>query len=415
MLKLGKYSFGIGDRFGRQGEAQLKAICKAKDAGVYITPVWNKSFREHQIIHCSPKDTRKKADLAVKKLNWQHDYFVDADHISLKNVDYFLDYSDFFTLDVAGFIGVTATEDRISEFIRKNRKIMGTLRLPGIDQLFVINEELLRKSAIKYLHAIGQAAKIYRHICRHKSQNDFVVEISMDETEQPQTPEELLIILAAIDDYGIPVNTIAPKFIGDFYKGVDYVGEVAQFEKEFELDLLVIQLAIEMFHLNLDVKLSVHTGSDKFSIYPAIHRSLEKHGAGVHIKTAGTTWLEELIGLAMAEGSGLRMAKRIYRNAFQRLKELCQPYATVTNIKIADLPQPSNVEQWDGKQFAATLRHDPNSSDFNTNFRQLLHVGYKIAAELDDEFYQALDEHKEIISQNVTENLFERHIKRIFF
>ncbi len=105
-MKLEKYSFGIGDRFAQQGEAQLKAIIKAKETGIDIVPVWNKSNREHQIIHSSPADTRNEADAGRQRAsNGMMPYYVDADHINLKTVDSFMDHSDFFTLDVADYIG----------------------------------------------------------------------------------------------------------------------------------------------------------------------------------------------------------------------------------------------------------------------------------------------------------------------
>jgi hypothetical protein len=115
----------------------------------------------------------------------------------------------------------------------------------------------------------------------------------MDETDYPQTPVELLIILAAIADEKIPIQTIAPKFTGRFNKGVDYVGDVVQFTREFNEDLAAIAFAITTYGLPENLKLSVHSGSDKFSIYKAIHDAVKKFDAGVHLKTAGTTWLEE--------------------------------------------------------------------------------------------------------------------------
>jgi tagaturonate epimerase len=329
-------------------------------------------------------------------------------------VDYFLNSSNFFTLDVADFIGSKASDFQIEEFVKKSQKFVGKFQLPGIDRPFIIDKAIIKSIAEKYLYAIEQAAEIYRHICAKKTEDDFVVEISMDETDQPQTPVELLFILSALADFGIPANTIAPKFTGDFYKGIDYIGDLAKFAREFEEDLMVIQFAIEEFNLNSDLKLSVHSGSDKFSIYPIIKQALKKYDAGIHIKTAGTTWLEELIGLAMAGGNGLQLIKKIYRAAYERMEELCEPYATVINIDKNSLPNPQKVELWDGEQLANTLRHEQSNSNYNNNFRQLLHVGYKIAAEFGAEYYMALEEYKEIIGQNVTENLFERHIKRIF-
>src|ERR1700755_712941 len=128
----------------------------------------------------------------------------------------------------------------------------------------------------------------------------------------PQTPVELLLILAMIQIEEIPVQTIAPKFTGRFNKGIDYRGDVAQFEKEFDEDLSVIAFAIREFGLPPTLKLSVHSGSDKFSLYPIINRLIKKHEAGLHVKTAGTTWLEEVIGLAESGGEGLELVKEVY-------------------------------------------------------------------------------------------------------
>ncbi|MCU0645270.1 MAG: tagaturonate epimerase family protein, partial [bacterium] len=155
-------------------------------------------------------------------------------------------------------------------------------------------------------------------------------------------------------------------------------------------------------------------GSDKFSIYPSIGRVLKKFNTGVHIKTAGTTWLEEIIGLAEAGNEGLAIAKEIYRNAFQRFEELSKPYATVIDIDSTKLPDPAQVAKWDGAAFADTLRHEKTNPRYNPSFRQLLHVGYKIAAEMKERYLAALTEFEDVIARNVTQNIFERHIKPIF-
>ena len=107
-MQLGKYSFGIGDRFTHQGESQLKAILEAQSKGIDIVPVWNKSNREHSIIGTSPIDTRKEADQAVSVLDWKGEYHVDADHINLDTVESYIPCSDFFTLDVEDYIGKPA-------------------------------------------------------------------------------------------------------------------------------------------------------------------------------------------------------------------------------------------------------------------------------------------------------------------
>lgn len=411
---LGKYSFGIGDRFCHQGKPQLAALIKAKEQGLDITPVWNKSHREHTIIGTTPAETRKEADDAVRAYGWDGSYFVDADHIGLNNVDGFIESSDFFTLDVADFIGEPANKTDVNSFIQKYKKYIGSLTIDGIDETFNISEEQIKTIADKFLLAVKQAGKIYRHITTAKGTDDFITEVSMDETDQPQTPVEMFFILAAIADEGIPAQTIAPKFTGRFNKGVDYVGNVRGFAKEFEEDVAVIAFAVKEFGLPENLKLSIHSASDKFSIYGPIAKALKKFDAGLHIKTAGTTWLEELIGLAMAGGDGLSIAKEVYAKALSRMDELCGPYQTVIDIDRAKLPTAQEVDTWDGERFASVLRHDQSCEQYNINFRQLLHVAYKVAAEMGIRFSNALDKYEDIIAENVTENIYERHIRPVF-
>lgn len=236
----------------------------------------------------------------------------------------------------------------------------------------------------------------------------------MDETDRPQVPAELLIILAAIADEGIPIQTIAPKFTGRFNKGVDYEGNVAKFAEEFANDVATIAFAIKEYGLPENLKLSVHSGSDKFSIYRPIRETMKKFNAGVHLKTAGTTWLEELIGLAEGGGDGLQMAKEVYAAAYSQREALCAPYSAVIAINPDKLPDPSTVNKWTAEQFTSALRHDPANKNFNPSFRQLLHVGFKVAAKMGQRYLDLLKEFQPTISKNVTQNLFERHIKPVF-
>ena len=421
VMILEKYSFGIGDRFGRQGKAQLAALIKAKqpgygglrpdEQGLEITPVWNKSHREHTIIGTKPADTRKEADEAVASCGWKDAYFVDADHIGLKNVDLFIESSDFFTIDVADFIGKPAAVSDVESFVKKHKKYR---EFEISNSKFEITVERIKTVADTFLLAVKQAGKIYRHISQAKASNSFIIEVSMDETEKPQTPVEMFFILAAIADEGIPAQTIAPKFTGRFKKGVDYVGDVTKFTREFQEDLAVIAFAIKEFGLPGNLKLSIHSGSDKLSIYEPINKALKKFNAGLHLKTAGTTWLEELIGLAIAGGDGLAIAKQIYAKALSRIDELCQPYAAVIDIDRAELPKIKDVDKWDGQRFASALRHDQSCPDYNPNFRQLLHIAYKIAAEMGERYFDALDRFEDTIARNVTDNIYERHIKPVF-
>ena len=413
-LRLDKYSIGTGDRFAHQAKAQLHACIMAAERGVEVIPVWNKSNREHTIIGSEPSSVRQAADAAVKSLEWKHPYYCDADHITSQTVDRFISSCDFYTIDVADSIGQPAPADEIDTFVKRHPDLLHPIALHSFPEPFTITSDLLRKTAQKYLAAVKKAGAVYRIIVNSRGEGNFIPEVSMDETDTAQTPLELLIILAAIADEGVPVQTIAPKFSGRFNKGVDYHGNVAQFEHEFALDVAAIAYAVEHFGLPGNLKLSVHSGSDKFSLYQPIHAIMKRFSAGVHLKTAGTTWLEELIGLAEAEGDGLAIAKDIYAEAYAHREELCVPYATVIDIDPARLPSPSAVQSWSSGQFTSALRHIENAPSYNPSFRQLLHVGFKVAAKMGKRYLDLLDLHETVIAKNVTENLYQRHIAPVF-
>ena len=146
MKKLGKYSIGLGDRFGHQGHAQLKAVIEAGKKDIDITPVWNKSNREHMIIGTHPADVRKEADTVTRAAGFKMPYFVDADHINLETVDKFIGSSDFFTIDVASYIGKRADDSEIKSFLETSGKFTGKLDVPGIKKA----AKMLRESTWRY-------------------------------------------------------------------------------------------------------------------------------------------------------------------------------------------------------------------------------------------------------------------------
>ncbi len=414
MLTLGKYSVGVGDRFAHQANAQLRACIKAADQGVEVIPVWNKSNREHTTIGSEPGSVRAAADQAVRELKWNKPYHVDADHIRLETVERFIPHSDFYTIDVADFIGRSTEASGVKVFVGRHGELAGRIEVPDLDGPIESSPTEVERIAGKFLSAVREAGRIYRHIEKAKGRSNFITEVSMDETDSPQTPPELLVILAALAEEGIPVQTIAPKFTGRFNKGVDYVGDLAQFEQEFNADLAVIAFAVKQYRLPANLKLSVHSGSDKFSIYAPIRKALARFNAGLHIKTAGTTWLEEVTGLAEAGGEGLALAKEIYAEALAHVDELCAPYAAVIDIDAKKLPPKKVVQGWDSEQFVSALRHDPKCRTFNPHLRQLLHVGYKVAARMGDRYLKLLNECEPTIARNVTENLYDRHLKPLF-
>jgi hypothetical protein len=413
MHTLPRFTFGVGDRFAHQAEAQLAAFERLAADGIVVSPVWNKSNREHSFIGSEPASVRDAASAAVAARKWPHPWFVDADHIRLDTVDRFLDSSDFFTIDVADSIGKPASEADVAAFLARHPELRAPLTIPGIAAPVPLSAQTSGTVAQSYLLACREAGEIFRHI-RAKRGDGVAIEVSMDETDAAQTPPELLVILALLADEGVPLQTIAPKFTGRFNKGVDYVGDLAGFEKEFSDDVAVLAYAADRYGLPRNLKLSVHSGSDKFSLYPIIRRVVERTGAGLHLKTAGTTWLEEMIGLAEAGGDGLALAKEIYAYAYDHVDEFCAPYATVIDIDRAKLPALAEVASWSGPQLAAALRHVPANPAFNPHMRQLVHVSFKVAAKQGQRYTDLLVANRDVVAKQVTENIYDRHLRPLF-
>lgn len=412
-MEIEKYTFGVGDRFAHQAEPQLAAFEKLADDGVEVIPVWNKSNREHTFVGSEPPSVHAAAEAAVQARGWDRPWHVDADHINRDTVDPFLDTSDFFTIDVADWIGKPADASEVDAFIHRHGELVGSVDIEGLSQPLEITRDDVLRVATMYLAATKEAGEIYRYIADKKS-SGFVAEVSMDETDSPQTPPELLIILAALADQKIPVQTIAPKFTGRFNKGVDYVGDLDQFRKEYFDDIAVLAHATKQYGLPSTLKLSVHSGSDKFSLYPIIAEAMQETGAGLHLKTAGTTWLEEIIGLAEAGGDGLALAKEIYAYAHEHIDEFCAPYASVIDIDRDQLASPEEVNDWSGPRLAEALRHIQGHPHFNASMRQLLHVSFKVAAKQGDRYTDMLQSNREIVGAQVTENIYDRHLKPLF-
>lgn len=413
MLELRKYSIGTGDRFGMQAEAQLRAVIDACTEDSAIDIVWNKSYREHSIIASSPESVRIEAERAVDILKWTGNYFIDADHITLDTVKDFIESSDFFTIDVASAIGGRIEDSEKEYFLKRNAAYIG--KDPGfIGSEESITKDSLLKIASLYLPAVKEAARIYKYIEERKGRGQFICEVSMDEISAAQKPVELLFILEALGNERIPVGTIAPKFSGKFNKGIDYIGNIENFEREFESDLRVLEFTRTNFDLPQALKLSLHSGSDKFSLYPIINKQIRKYNTGIHVKTAGTTWLEELIGLSLSGDEGLNFVKYVYSAAIKNIEALSAPYSDVIDINKDNLPDPRETLTWDRDKFAATLSHNSSNSQYNSDIRQLMHIAYKFAAERIEEFRELVYQNRETVSACVYNNILERHIKALF-
>ena len=414
MKKLPRFTFGMGDRFGHQGEAQLKAVRDAQSRGIDLAPVWNKSQREHSLVGTGPKTLRTEADAAVAALGYTGPYFVDADHINVETVDAFLECSDFFTMDVAEDLGQPPESAETRKRYQAALLELGSLELDGLDAPLIYDAPTAEGLINNYGAAVEAARKLYEKIRAQRSDDAFAIEVSMDETDKPQSPKELLGILAMLAAEQVPAQTIAPKFSGRFNKGVEYVGDLPQFRAEFEADLIVLRYAIKQLGLPQSLKLSVHSGSDKFSLYPIVQELVAKHEAGLHLKTAGTTWLEEVIGLAEAGGAGLAFVQELYAAAREQIDALTEPYAPVLDIDRKALPSVEETAAWRSEDFIKALAHDRSEPSYNPSLRQLFHVAFKLAAQRGDRYHALLQQHAAIVNRRVYDNLYRKHILQVF-
>src|ERR1700686_2039838 len=185
-MKIEKFTFGVGDRFAHQARAQLRAFQLAAERGVEITPVWNKSNREHLIVGSEPSSVKAAAEVAVRQAGWNKPWHVDADHINLDTVDRYIEPSNFYTLDVAHFIGRPAPDAEIAAFVLRHPELIGALAIPGIEQPITTTREYVSRVASKYLAAVKASAGIYQHIAAKKGPDRFITEVSIYESDRPQ-------------------------------------------------------------------------------------------------------------------------------------------------------------------------------------------------------------------------------------
>ena len=274
MTKLPQYSMGIGDRFAHQGIAQLAAFTQAKALGVEVAPVWNKSNREHLIVHSVPASVRQEADAAVRAEGWQgrirrcRPSSASKRSMGSWRAAIFLRWTwpirsgrPPADADIAQFV---PSWSRYGQGIENSRDRRGSGYFPCRIQAI----------ARKYLRCVQEAVEHLPLSGRPRGLENFVTEVSMDETDQPRRRSTWCLSWPPWPAKKSRSRRSPPNFPGCFYKGVDYVGDLRQFEKEFNDDLAVLGFAVRGLPCRRILKLSVHSGSDKFSIYPAIRRCL---------------------------------------------------------------------------------------------------------------------------------------------
>jgi hypothetical protein len=286
-------SFGFGDRLGLATPGHITAV-----KGTGLAPIFaQQSVRENARTGRTPQQVMDDAKRAVEAAKWDAPWGADADH--LKTVDDLRPFVaagyTFFTVDPGAHVDNAADADPVSVLQEKaagqNWDELSVLYLStnGEAGFGKFDSESLLRALVKYGRAIQHTVGMYRRLSELKDVFDF--EVSVDETDAPTTPLEHYFIANELTRAGVKFTSLAPRFIGRFEKGVDYIGDLAA------LDAEMAQHAAVTAHFGT-YKLSLHSGSDKFSVYPLI---VKHWGSRLHVKTAGTSYLEALRALAMTE------------------------------------------------------------------------------------------------------------------
>ena len=294
-------SFGFGDRLGL---ATLGHIAAVKNTG--LAPIFaQQSVRENARTGRTPQQVMDDAKRAVEAAGWDKPWGADADH--LKTVDdlpLFVSAGyTFFTVDPGAHVDNAADADSLSVLREKAKgqawDELSALYLSenGETGYGKFESESLLRALVKYGRAISHTIAMYRRLSELKDAFDF--EVSVDETDAPTTPLEHFFIANELTRAGVKFTSLAPRFIGRFEKGVDYIGDpsINSGQALAALDAEMAKHATVTAQFGT-YKLSLHSGSDKFSVYPLI---VKHWGSRLHVKTAGTSYLEALRALAMAE------------------------------------------------------------------------------------------------------------------
>lgn len=307
-------AFGCGDRLGLATPGHVRAVRKALQQGsaqADVVPVFaQQSIREMARSGRTPEQVLDDATWGVFQEGWRAGFGADADHLkTTADVDVCVDAGyTMYTVDPGDHVDNEAVTAALDDLVRRVEALpwdvlesspeelrsayLGRTFDLGDGVVIRFSEETLLRAAAKYGRAVAHSTTMYRHLLGRMgdpvSGQDCELEVSVDETETPTTPEEHFFVASELRRLGVRCVSLAPRFVGRFEKGVDYIGDVKQFEKEFARHVAIAR-ALGPY------KLSVHSGSDKFSIYPIVARLA---GDLVHLKTAGTSYLEALRALA---------------------------------------------------------------------------------------------------------------------
>ncbi len=393
-------SFGMGDRLGLATPGHVRAVSGTQGK---IAPIFaQQSVREMQRTNRSPEQVMDDATWGIFEEGWQAGVGADADHLkTTQDIEAcFAAGFTLFTLDPGEYVDNHIAEYDHGKLLQQAEQLPDDLT-PEVNGLLgkqfdiegtrlVFDKEVLLKAILKYGAAVDYVARLAAHLEKISKNQPFEIEISMDETELPTSPEEHIYIASELHRRGVRWVSFAPRFIGSFEKGVDYIGDLDTFASH-----LAVHAAIaRQFG---PYKLSLHSGSDKFSLYPLFMQ----HTKGLlHVKTAGTSYLEALRTIADLD---VELLKEIYRFAREQFETDRLSYHISAQLSLA--PRPGDIQDWAGllEQFDA---------------RQILHVtfGSVLTAKMQDGsplFYdrvmQTLQARRELYFYNLVKH-FNRHL-----
>jgi tagaturonate epimerase len=345
-------STGLGDRLGLATPGHVRAV---RAVGGNIAPIFaQQSIREMARTGRIPQEVMDDATWGIFQEGWREGIGADADHLKTPaDIDVCLSAGfTFFTVDPGEHVDNRAETADLSTLRELSENLPADVgpRASGLlgksfdieDLSLHFDEGTLLKAAVKYGRAVAHVTKMYRHLDQVAGPRPFELEVSVDETEQPTTHSEHVYIASELKRLGVQWISLAPRYVGRFEKGVDYIGSVATFESDLAGHAAIAR------HFG-PYKLSLHSGSDKFSIYPAAMR--QTRGL-VHLKTAGTSYLEALRTIAAID---VDLFREIYAFARGRYETDKLSYHVSAELGKAPLPEavsdrPGLLDQFDARE-----------------------------------------------------------------
>ena len=407
-------SFGFGDRIGLATAGHVRAI---QQEGQGIAPIFaQQSIREMSRTRRSPVDVIADALSGIQQAGWTDISGADADHLkTVDDVDLTTEAGfKFFTIDPSDHVDQDADTYDLPALKLRFEAVRDQLgwwdhylnqsaTLPtGKEVSF--DEATCMRCAVKYGAAINFAIALADHIRRRNEDRgtDYEIELSVDETEQPTTLAEHYIIAEQCLDKGVKLVSLAPRFIGDFEKGVDYIGDVSALERSLE-DHAAIAQRLGPY------KLSLHSGSDKLSIYSAFARATK---GWFHVKTAGTSYLEALRVAAICDSDLFREICEFGRTHYKTDKRSYHVHATLDSV-----PPPAELADDENLQSIYLERWEsvPEGKGFTESGRQILHCTFGTVLTddtLGPQLLDCLQQHQDVYHELLCEH-FSRHLRAL--